>query len=63
MCGGKTPMSSYQYPYGLWSKGSLKQICQSVCLVINRHSQEAHLLVAFYHDFKHFVKFSVNRAD
>ena len=41
----------------------LKQICQRVGLLINRHFEEARLLVAFYHEFKHVVHFSINRAD
>ena len=40
----------------------LKQICQSVGLFINR-LEEAHLLVAFYHNFNHFVQIFVNWAD
>ena len=39
------------------------QICRSVGLRINRHFEEARLLKAFYDKFKHFVQFSVNRAD
>ena len=33
----------------------LKQICQSVGLVINRYLDEARLPVALYHECKHFV--------
>ena len=43
----------------------LKQIhvCQSVGLPIKRYFEEARLLVAFYHEFKDFVQFPVNRDD
>ena len=41
----------------------LNQICQSVGLLISRRLEEALLLVAFYHEFKHFMQFSVNRVD
>ena len=60
---GQTPMPLYEYPYALWRKVLLKQICQSVGDFINRHFEEVRLLIAFYHDFKHFVQFSVNLAD
>ena len=53
----------YQYRYGLYSKVLLKQVCQSVRLLMNKQLEEARLLVAFYHEFKHFVQFSVSRAD
>ena len=46
--------------YGLCSKVLLKQIYQNVGLFVNSHSEEACLLVAFYHEFKHFVQFFVN---
>ena len=49
----------YQYQYGLWSKMLWKQ---NIGLFTNRHFEEAHLLVAIYHEFKHFVQFSVNLA-
>ena len=52
-----------QNAHGLWSKMLWKQTCQSVGLLISRHFEEARLLVAFYHEFKHFVQFSVNWAD
>ena len=32
----------------------LKQICLNVGLLINRRFKEAHLLLAFYHEFKYF---------
>ena len=57
-CGVKRPCLLYEYQYGLWSKVLFKQICQN-----ERHSRAACLLVAFYHEFKHIVQFSVNRAD
>ena len=41
----------------------LKQIYQSVRLLMNRHFEEARLVVAFNHEFKHFVLFSLNPAD
>ena len=41
----------------------LTQICQSVGLPIKRNFEEVRLLVAFYHEFKDFVQFSVNRED
>ena len=59
---GLTPMLLCEYPHALWRKLLLKQICQSVDL-INRHFEEVRLLIDFYHDFKHFVQFSVNLAD
>ena len=62
-CGAKLSRLSYQYPYGLWSKVLLKQTYQSEGLLISRHFKEAHLLEAFYHEFKQFVQFSVNWAD
>ena len=37
----------------------LKQLRLSVGLLINKHFREARLLVAFYHEFKHFVQLSV----
>ena len=60
---GQNAHAFYQYLYGLWSQVLLKQSCQRIGLLINRHFEEARLLVAFYHEFKHFVHFSVNRAD
>ena len=41
----------------------MKQICHGVGLVINRYFEEASLFVAFYHEFKHFLQFSVNWAE
>ena len=41
----------------------LKQTCKSVVFFINRHFEEARLLVDFYHESKHFVQFSVNWID
>ena len=54
---------AYQYPYGSWSKVLLKQIYQSVRPPIQIHFEGPRVLVAFYHDIKHFVQFSVNQAD
>ena len=35
----------------------MKQICQSVRLLIKRHFEEARLFVAFYLEFEHFMQF------
>ena len=61
--GGQTLIPFISISYGLWSTVLLKRICQSVALLINKHFEEVRLLVAFYHEFKHFLQFSVNRAD
>lgn len=49
----------YQYPVGLWSIVLLKQICQNVGLLINRHFEEElkSLLVAYYHEFRNMCSF------
>ena len=41
----------------------LKQICPCVKLPSKRHFEQARLLVGFYHEFKDFVQFSINRDD
>ena len=60
---GKTPMPFISISIFLWSKVLLKQTCQSVGLLINRHFEQARVLVTFNHGFKHFVQFSVNWTD